>query len=98
MNVRTSFHPLAERELNDAARFYEATSPGLGRAFLVEAEHCLREVMKHPGSGTRVRNEIRRRLFRRFPYGLLYRIQEGEVRVVAVTNLKRRPFYWAPRE
>ena len=38
MNV--SFHLLAERELNDAAQYYELKSPGLGAAFLAEVESC----------------------------------------------------------
>ena len=36
-----SYHPLAERELNDAIRFYELESPGLGLAFLTEVERVL---------------------------------------------------------
>ncbi len=31
---------------------------------------------------------------RRFPYGLIYRIQSDRVVIVAVMHLKRRPFYW----
>ena len=37
---------------------------------------------------------IRRRLVRRFPYGILYATRPGVVRVLAVMNLKRRPTYW----
>ena len=33
-----SFHPLAERELNDAAQYYEMESRDLGSAFLAEIE------------------------------------------------------------
>jgi hypothetical protein len=38
--VIVSFHPLAERELNDAARYYDLESAGLGVAFLAEAQRC----------------------------------------------------------
>jgi hypothetical protein len=34
-----SFNPLAERELNDAAQYYELESAGLGVAFLTEVAH-----------------------------------------------------------
>ena len=41
---RVSFHELAERELNDAALYYEQESTGLGVKFLDEVEgnigHC----------------------------------------------------------
>jgi hypothetical protein len=35
---RVSFHRLAERELNDAALYYERESPGLGVSFLDDIE------------------------------------------------------------
>jgi len=35
---RVSFHKLAERELNDTARYYDLESPGLGGAFLDAVE------------------------------------------------------------
>jgi hypothetical protein len=41
-----------------------------------------------------MRGSIRRRLIRRFPYALLYRVKPTEVRILAVMNLKRRPAYW----
>jgi len=41
MTRRISFHPLAEQELNEAASYYNAASPGLGTAFLDEVEHAV---------------------------------------------------------
>jgi hypothetical protein len=38
--VNVSFNPLAEQELNDATRYYELESPGLGAAFLTEVQRC----------------------------------------------------------
>jgi hypothetical protein len=37
-------------------------------------------------------------LIRRFPYALLYSVGSGNIRVLAVMNLKRRPMYWVGRE
>ena len=92
-----SFHPLAERELNDAAQYYELESPGLGAAFLTEVEDSCTRITEYPESAPVVRGTIRRRLLRRFPYALLYGIHGSAVRVVAVMNLKRRPMYWVGR-
>jgi hypothetical protein len=39
--VIVSFHPLAERELNDAAQYYERESVGLGAAFLASDDPWL---------------------------------------------------------
>lgn len=92
------FHRLADRELNEAARYYELESPGLGAAFLNEVERSLRSISQHPEAGTVLRGSVRRRLLRRFPYGILYSIKADHVRVLAIMNLKRRPMYWVGRE
>jgi toxin ParE1/3/4 len=95
---RATFHPLAERELLDAARYYESESRGLGVSFLDAAEKCERTIGEYPRAGTLVLGEVRRRLVQVFPYALLYRISPDGIRILAVMNLKRRPFYWLGRE
>ena len=96
--ARASFHPLAQRELTDAARYYEIESPGLGGLFLDAAERCERAVLEYPLAGSVVHGDVRRRLLRSFPYALLYKVKGESVRILAVMNLKRRPLYWTGRE
>ena len=95
---RPVFHRLAERELNDAAQYYELESPGLGSSFLQEVDRCLRLIDEHPEAGVVLRGAVRRCLLRRFPYAILYKPSAVGVRVLAVMNLKRRPTYWVGRE
>jgi toxin ParE1/3/4 len=95
--MRVAFHPLAERELNEAAAYYDLERPGLGAVFLAEAERSTRLVVGHPHAAPAVRGTIRRCLLRRFPYALLYRIRGQEIRILAVMNLHRRPAYWVGR-
>ena len=92
-----SFHDLAKLELNEAAQYYEGESPGLGQAFITAVERCAEEIVQYPEAGLMVRGSIRRRLIRRFPYALLYRVKPTEVRILAVMNMKRRPAYWVGR-
>jgi hypothetical protein len=75
--VSVSFNLLAERELNDAAQYYELESPGLGAAFL--AESCCNAILVHPEAGHSVLGSIRRRLVRRFPYAVIYTIRRPSV-------------------
>lgn len=93
-----TFHPLAERELLEAARYYDLESPGLGVTFLNVAERCKQSILEHPHAGTAIGGEVRRRLFRAFPYAFLYKVKPKEIRILAVMNLKRRPSYWVGRE
>ena len=95
--MRVTFNELATRELNDAAQYYEHEQAGLGTSFINEVERCTQDVVAFPQAGTAVRGAIRRRLCQRFPYGLLYKVVGGEVRILAVMNLKRRPGYWVGR-
>ena len=92
-----SFHDLAKLELNEAAQYYNSESPGLGEAFITAVERCTDEIVEYPEAGLVVRGSIRRRLIRRFPYALLYRVKPTELRILAVMNLKRRPAYWVGR-
>jgi len=92
-----SFHTLAKLELNEAAQYYERESPGLGQAFVTEVERCTNEIVQYPDAGLVMRGAIRRRLIRRFPYALLYRVKAPQIRILAVMNLKRRPAYWVGR-
>jgi len=95
---RPDFHQLAERELNEAAQYYDVEEPGLGLSFLQELDHCLQSIEAHPEAGAILRGSVRRRLLRRFPYALLYKIKPSGIRILAVMNLKRRPGYWVGRE
>ena len=95
--MRVSFHELAERELNDAAIYYERESRGLGGKFLDEVERYIDAIVQNPNAGVKARGEIRRRILRKFPYGILYSLQGNGIRVLAVMNLKRRPTYWIRR-
>ena len=45
------FHRLAERELNEAAQYYDTEEPGLGSSFLQEVARCLQSIPAHPEAG-----------------------------------------------
>ena len=95
---RPEFHRLAEYELNEAAQYYDLEDPGLGAAFLEEVDRCLQSIQAAPEAGAILRGTVRRRLLRRFPYALLYKIKPSGIRILAVMNLRRRPTYWVGRE
>lgn len=91
------FHPEADTEVIEAAQYYETRSPGLGFSFLMEIEAAIDKIIMNPHACELVDDEIRRKLLRRFPYGLLYAIEPDLIRVVAVAHHKRRPNYWRSR-
>jgi toxin ParE1/3/4 len=95
MNVE--FLPAADEELNEAAAYYEERVPGLGEDLLAEAEAGRDLLSLQPNLGVKL-DAIHRRLpLRRFPFGLIFRVDPGAVRVVAFAHNRRRPGYWRSR-
>jgi toxin ParE1/3/4 len=91
------FLPDAEQEMFQAAVYYESQSSGLGRDYLSEVERSLQAIAASPKTWPIVEGELRRRLVRRYPFGILYRNDPEEIVIVAVAHLRRKPGYWRKR-
>lgn len=87
----------AEAEMLAAAKYYESQSAGLGHRFLNEVERICISILKQPNAGTVLRENVRRRILRRFPFSLLYIVETKEVQVLAVVDMRRKPDYWVAR-
>ena len=95
MNVR--FLSLANQEVADAVQWYDEKAEGLGREFLDELDRVVRLVRAYPLMATQIEEEIRRFLFTRFPYSLIYGIDQETIVVIAVAHQHREPRYWTDR-
>lgn len=91
------FLPQAEQEMLEAARYYESQAVGLGADYLLELERAIAAIAESPKTWPIIEGELRRRLVRRFPFGILYYIDPNEIVVVAVSHLRRKPSYWRGR-
>lgn len=90
-------HEAAEAEINEAADFYDAQSPGLGNAFISEIDRTIRSISEFPRAAPVVRGHVRKRVIAKFPYSLVYSVRPDEIRILAVAHHRRRPFYWRDR-
>ncbi|GMR03972.1 MAG: type II toxin-antitoxin system RelE/ParE family toxin [Gammaproteobacteria bacterium] len=81
-----------------AARYYESKVPLLGSEFLSEVRRVVKGIEAHPEAAPKVRADIRRRILRRFPYAVLYKIDHDEIVILAVMHQRRQPDYWHGRE
>ncbi len=93
-----SFHPMAEFELNEAAEYYELRVKNLGSSFISEAERITKLIQQNPESGLKISGTIRKKVLWRFPYSLFYSVKANSIRILAIANQKRRPFYWRRRK
>ena len=92
-----SFLPDAEEEMIESARYYESNCERLGSDFLSEVDRAIKSIQAHPTAAPVIGSNIRRRLLDRFPFGLLYTIENNDVLILAVMHLRRRPGYWKER-
>ena len=81
--LRVIFHPLAKRELVNAATYYAQESPGFENVFLNAVVQSERQILQYPDAGAKVCGGIRRRLLKDFPYALIYRVEPGRIRINA---------------
>jgi plasmid stabilization system protein ParE len=86
--------PEAEEELIEAIDWYEARAPGLGADLFRCVEASLGRISRHPEAYPLVHRGTRMATVRRFPYLVLYRVQQKEIVVVAVFHAKRDPKSW----
>ncbi len=97
MARRLIVRPLAEADLDDAARWYEEEQPGLSRRFLSDVDRTFGRVRERPFQFPAVTRDVRRALLHAFPYAVYFRPSAQTVAVLAVLHLRRNPTIWRAR-
>jgi ParE toxin of type II toxin-antitoxin system, parDE len=92
-----AFHTDAAEEMRAAAASYEGRERSLGDRFLDEVEEGLQRIQQFPQLWPIYEGAYRRYLLKRFPYGLIYRIDPEQIFIMAVAQVHRRPGYWRSR-
>lgn len=97
MTLEVRLRPEAERDLLDAASWYEEHQRGLGQQFLDEALAAFSAIAERPFLYPSVHRNTRRSLIHRFPFGVYYRVEVAVVVVVAIIHGSRDPQTWKRR-
>ncbi|MDX6611160.1 MAG: hypothetical protein QOD75_346 [Blastocatellia bacterium] len=97
MKKRLSFHELAEQELNNAAAFYDSRQHGLGPLFIRQVQEAILLINANPESAQIVKGNARSKPLRRFPHNIIYFVTPNTIRILAIANQRRGPFYWDSR-
>lgn len=93
-----SFHPEAEKELNDAIDYYNHCQHGLGLDFAKEVYTSIQNILLFPKAWTPLSKNTKRCLLNRFPYGIIFQIAKDQIFIIAVMQLNREPRYWKTRK
>ena len=83
--------PEAARDIDEAYGWYECQRAGLGEEFLNCVDACVQAICRMPEMHSKVHEDYRRGLVRRFPYAIFYEYSAGAVTVYGVFHTARDP-------
>jgi toxin ParE1/3/4 len=96
--MKVTLHPAAERDLLEAAAFYEREgSPAISARFVAEFKRMGALLMEQPEIGSPRSRGRRGFAMSIFPYTLIYRVGGEEVKILVVKHDSRRPGYGGAR-
>lgn len=91
------FHPQVDREIEKIQLHYRKISDNLADAFKFELLEELDRIEATPRRCAIRRDQIRRSNLPKFPYNILFRIDQESVRILAVRHHRRKPGYGMKR-
>ena len=87
----------AEVEMTEALVFYDEASLGLGNDFLDDVRQAVDRLCSYPQAGETIAPNLRRTLLHRFPFSIIYSVEDTGILVIAIAHHGRRPGYWESR-
>ncbi len=92
--MKITVHPGAERDIIEAASFYEREgSPALAARFVREFQRVATLLAEHPEIGAPRSRGLRGMTVAIFPYTVIYRGNPHELRILVVKHDRRKPGY-----
>lgn len=90
----------AAQDLEQAFNYYEHQRRGLGQEMIEEFRRGVDRILQFPGAWQRMDDTYRRYRLHRFPYGIIYRVDEtaNQIVIVCFMHLSRKPDSWRGRE
>lgn len=101
--MKLVFQAEADHEFQSGIKFYKREAGlAIAQAFVAEVERVASLLREYPEFGTllheRSSSSVRRFPLKRFPYSLVYRVQNDVIRILAVAHQHRKPGYWQGRK
>ena len=94
---KLKFIPEVYDDIKIAYDWYESQRIGLGEDFLLALEESYSKISRMPRVYQIMHKIVRRKLLRRFPYGVFFILQDDEVIVIAIMHTRRKPSTWTAR-
>lgn len=91
MKYKVIVRPEAEDDLKKAFLWYEDKRTGLGSDFLLQVDAGINFINRNPETHPVKYRGTRKHLIKRFPYKIIYFIEEEKIIVIAVLHGRRSP-------
>jgi len=95
--AEVTFHAAAEAEYEAALAWYLARSPRAAARFEAAVERAVGFIAVFPEACPLCDDRHRWCALRRYPYGLVYRVDGDHARILAVAHNRQLPGYWVVR-
>lgn len=91
------FHQAAKEEFLKTRDYYDKLFFGLGKSFIIEIEKTINIIKRNPLAYPIIKQNIRNAVIMKFPYSILYIIENDKIYLLAIMHQKRKPLYWKNR-
>lgn len=91
MSYEIVIHSEAILDIQEAFEWYEEHEAGLGFEFIDEIESGYLKISKNPLHYTAINQLFRRLRINRFPYLVVYEIEDNKVIINSVRHISRKP-------
>jgi toxin ParE1/3/4 len=95
--MRYVFHPEALTEYSEAVKYYTEQRVEVAQAFINMIEETVYRIRESPNRYAPFDDDVRRCMARKFPYGILYTIEQDYILILAVMHCSQEPGYWKNR-
>ncbi len=89
--------PEAEEEITASFEWYEEQANGLGLDFISELDRAINSIQSLPGVWPKYQAHYQRFLLSRFPFSIVFEVEEQQIVIYAVMHNSRKPGYWNDR-
>lgn len=91
MKYKVIVRPEAEDDLKEAFSWYEDNRTGLGHDFLMQVDAGINFIKRNPDVHPIEYKGTKKHLIKRFPYKIIYLVEEEKIVILAVIHGKRNP-------
>ncbi len=91
------YHPLVTVDLRDACQHYDSIAPVLGKRFRTNVQLKIHSIVERPESFGRVGGDFRGALVDRFPYVVVFAVEQGVPCIYGVRHAASDRTTWFDR-